>query len=139
MPSRASSEIEEITGWIRQAAESATSTIAGVNPPSSHLADDASAQAAFNFRPAREALKRARTKTDVKAPQPFRRLRRNQAAVNESLIDACSALIAVNKRMAAEIEALASDLASLRRHLARREATWERLAQLAAEAQKTTR
>jgi hypothetical protein len=76
----------------------------------------------FDFKKTREALKRARTKTDVHTIKPLQRLRRNQGAVNEGLIDAFSALLAVNKQMAAEISALSSEMAALRQLLADGEA-----------------
>jgi hypothetical protein len=76
----------------------------------------------FDFKKTRDALNRARTKTDVHTIKPLQRLRRNQGAVNEGLIDAFSALIAVNKQMAREIAALSADVASLRQRLAQQEA-----------------
>jgi hypothetical protein len=76
----------------------------------------------FDFKKAREALNRARTKTDVDTIKPLQRLRRNQGAVNEGLIDSFSALIAVNKQMAAEISALSSEMATLRQLVAENEA-----------------
>ena len=76
----------------------------------------------FDFKKAREALNRARAKTDVHTIKPLQRLRRNQGAVNEGLIDSFSALIAVNKQMAAEISALSSEMATLRQLLAESEA-----------------
>jgi hypothetical protein len=57
----------------------------------------------------------------VHAPKPFRRLRRNQGAVNEGLIDSLGALIAVNKQMASEIAGLSTDVAALRQRLAENE------------------
>ena len=54
----------------------------------------------FDFKKTRDALNRARNKTDVHTIKPLQRLRRNQGAVNEGLVDAFSALIAVNKQMA---------------------------------------
>lgn len=76
----------------------------------------------FDFKKTRDALNRARTKTDVHTVKPLQRLRRNQGAVNEGLIDSFSALIAVNKQMAAEISALSSEMATLRQLLAESEA-----------------
>jgi hypothetical protein len=76
----------------------------------------------FDFKKTREALGRARTKTDVHTIKPLQRLRRNQGAVNEGLIDAFSALLAVNKQMATEISALSSEMAALRQRLAESEA-----------------
>jgi len=71
----------------------------------------------FDFKKAKQALNRARSKTDVNTIKPLRRLRRNQGAVNEGLIDSFSALIAVNKQMATEITALSADLAAVRQRL----------------------
>jgi len=76
----------------------------------------------FDFKKARQALNRARSKTDVNTIKPLRRLRRNQGAVNEALIDSFSALVAVNKQMASEIAALSADMAALRQRLAESEA-----------------
>jgi hypothetical protein len=76
----------------------------------------------FDFKKTREALNRARTKTEVHTIKPLQRLRRNQGAVNEGLIDAFSALLAVNKQMAAEISALSSEVVALRQYLGESEA-----------------
>jgi hypothetical protein len=75
----------------------------------------------FDFKKAKQALNRARSKTDVHTIKPLRRLRRNQGAVNEGLIDSFSALIAVNKQMATEIAGLSADVAALRQRLAEME------------------
>ncbi|MFZ1219381.1 MAG: hypothetical protein WAO00_08805 [Chthoniobacterales bacterium] len=72
----------------------------------------------FDFRSARQALGRARAKNDIDTIKPLRRLRRNQGAINEGLIDSLSALIALNKQMAAEIAGLSGELAGLREKLA---------------------
>ena len=66
------------------------------------------------------SLGRARAKNDIDTIKPLRRLRRNQGAINEALIDALSALIAVNKQMAGEIAGLSGELATLRQQLAER-------------------
>ena len=76
----------------------------------------------FDFKKTRDALNRARAKTDVHTIKPLQRLRRNQGAVNEGLIDCFSALIAVNKLMATEISALSAEMATLRQLLAESEA-----------------
>jgi hypothetical protein len=76
----------------------------------------------FDFKKTRDALGRARNKSDVHTIKPLQRLRRNQGAVNEGLIDAFSALIAVNKQMAREIAGLSTDVATLRQRLAEQEA-----------------
>ena len=72
----------------------------------------------FDFKSARQSLGRARAKNDIDTIKPLRRLRRNQGAINEGLIDSLSALIAVNKQMAAEIAGLSGELAGLREKLA---------------------
>ena len=71
----------------------------------------------FDFKSARQSLGRARAKNDIDTIKPLRRLRRNQGAINEALIDALSALIAVNKQMAGEIAGMSGELASLRERL----------------------
>lgn len=75
----------------------------------------------FDFKSARQSLGRARAKNDIDTIKPLRRLRRNQGAINEALIDALSALIGVNKQMAAEIAGLSGELAALRARLAETE------------------
>lgn len=106
---------EQITKWMRlavarPASKPATGKVsADVRPYGNHPG--------FDFKKARQALNRARAKTDVHTIKPLRRLRRNQGAVNEALIDSFSALVAVNKQMASEIAALSADLAALRQRL----------------------
>jgi hypothetical protein len=109
---------EQITKWMRLA----------VARPASKPAGKASAgfgsygnHPGFDFKKARQALNRARAKTDVNTIKPLRRLRRNQGAVNEALIDSFSALVAVNKQMASEIAALSADMAALRQRLSESE------------------
>jgi hypothetical protein len=75
----------------------------------------------FDFKSARQSLSRARAKNDIDTIKPLRRLRRNQGAINEGLIDAMGALIAVNKQMAGEIAGLSGELAALRERLAEAE------------------
>src|SRR3954464_1130998 len=72
----------------------------------------------FDFKSASQSLGRARAKNDIDTIKPLRRLRRNQGAINEALIDALSALISVNKQMAAEIAGLSGEVAALRERLA---------------------
>ena len=111
---------EQIAKWMRQAAARPASAAAISRAPT----DSRSYRdhPGFDFKKARQALNRARAKTDVNTIKPFRRLRRNQGAVNEGLIDSFSALIAVNKQMATEISALSSEMATLRQLLAQNEA-----------------
>jgi hypothetical protein len=110
---------EQIVNWMRLTAK---------RPVTRRTAERAPAELifyrqhpGFDFKQARQALNRARKKTDVRTLKPFQRLRRNQGAVNEGLIDAFSALIAVNKQMASEIAALSTDVATLRQRLAENE------------------
>lgn len=111
---------DQIAEWMRTAAARPVARQAGgrsfAEPTMRHH------HPGFDFKKAREALNRARTKTEVQTIKPLQRLRRNQGAVNEGLIDAFSALIAVNKQMAAEIAALSSEMATLRQLLAESEA-----------------
>jgi hypothetical protein len=107
---------EQITKWMQAAA----------TEPRPEQTGERSALAAaifrrhpgFDFKSARQSLGRARAKNDIDTIKPLRRLRRNQGAINEALIDALSALIGVNKQMAAEIAGLSGELASLRERLA---------------------
>lgn len=110
---------EQIAGWMQR-------TLA--RPVSSEIISRRAAEwtashqhPGFDFKKVKQALNRARSKTDVNTIKPLRRLRRNQGAVNEGLIDSFSALIAVNKQMATEITALSGDLATLRQRLAEKE------------------
>src|SRR3954452_5652756 len=110
---------EQITKWMREAA---------TQPRPEQPAEGKAVPLAvfrrhpgFDFKSARQALGRARAKNDIDTIKPLRRLRRNQGAINEALIDALSALIAVNKQMAAEIAGLSGELAALRERLAETE------------------
>ena len=110
---------EQIAKWMRAAAtqprpeQPAESAAAPLSPFRRHPG--------FDFKSARQSLGRARSKNDIDTIKPLRRLRRNQGAINEALIDALSALIAVNKQMAGEIAGLSGELAALRGRLAEAE------------------
>ena len=110
----------QIAEWMRTAAARPAATQAGGRSFAERTMRHH--HPGFDFKKTREALNRARTKTDVRTIKPLQRLRRNQGAVNEGLIDSFSALIAVNKQMAAEISALSSEMATLRQLLAENEA-----------------
>lgn len=84
----------------------------------------------FDFKSARQSLGRARAKNDIDTIKPLRRLRRNQGAINEALIDSLSALIGVNKQMAAEISGLSGELAALRQQLAEQKSSGVRAGQI---------
>ena len=107
---------EQISKWMHAAAS---------EPRREHRAERASVSPTafrrhpgFDFKSASQSLGRARAKNDIDTIKPLRRLRRNQGAINEALADALSALISVNKQMAAEIVALSGELAALRGTLA---------------------
>lgn len=108
--------VEQISKWMRAAATEPRRKLAAV--PDTHRASTSRHHPGFDFKSARQSLGRARAKNDIDTIKPLRRLRRNQGAINEGLIDSLSALIAVNKQMAAEIAGLSGELASLRQQLA---------------------
>jgi hypothetical protein len=112
---------EQIAQWMRLAAAQPRPAVQVAAPGAPMELRSYRDHPGFDFKKAKQALNRARAKTDVNTIKPFRRLRRNQGAVNEGLIDAFSALMAVNKQMAAEIAALSVDLAALRQRLAENE------------------
>jgi hypothetical protein len=103
----------QIENWMRQSASQIGLT-SGFESLSSRPAEGVTY---FDFKKARQALQRARKKSSPRTIKPLRRLRTNQAAVNESLADALSALLAVNKAMASELTALGTELAQLRARL----------------------
>src|SRR5256885_4474998 len=116
---------EQISNWMRAAAAQ----------PRHEQAVERGAEATqssfrrhpgFDFKNARQSLMRARAKNDIDTIKPLRRLRRNQGAINEALIDTLSALIAVNKQMAGEIAGLSGELATLRQQLAERDPSGDR-------------
>ncbi|MFN2623461.1 MAG: hypothetical protein ABR611_11505 [Chthoniobacterales bacterium] len=116
---------EQISKWMRAAA----------TQPRHEQAAERGTEAAlssfrrhpgFDFKNARQSLGRARAKNDIDTIKPLRRLRRNQGAINEALIDTLSALIAVNKQMAGEIAGLSGELATLRQQLAESDASGDR-------------
>ena len=111
---------EQIAKWMRFAAARPVSRQSAAR---AHLdLNSAPHHPGFDFKKAKQALNRARAKTDVNTIKPLRRLRRNQGAVNEALIDSFGALVAVNKQMASEITALSEEMATLRQQLAQSEA-----------------
>ena len=110
---------EQIAKWMRLAAARPANRIAASG--ASTGSRSYRAHPGFDFKKAKQALNHARAKTEVNTIKPLRRLRRNQGAVNEGLIDSLSALMAVNKQMATEIAALSADMATLRQRLAENE------------------
>ena len=119
--------VEQISKWMRAAATEPRRKVATV--ADSHRAPTSRHHPGFDFKSARQALGRARAKNDIDTIKPLRRLRRNQGAINEALIDSLSALIAVNKQMAAEIAGLSGELATLRQQLAQRKTSGDQTGQ----------
>lgn len=76
--------------------------------------------AASHFERIQWALERARSKTFVRMMKPFRRLFRNQGAVNDNLITAVHHLAAQNQELIDEINRLAQVIAKLRGDVVRR-------------------
>lgn len=68
----------------------------------------------FDFRLIRQALNRAATKAYVPIPKPLRRWRRNQGAVNQSVIDCLGGTVTVVEALVAEIQELRREIAELR-------------------------
>lgn len=120
--------LEQISAWMRSVSSKAETASAGTRFAMERIAFRH--HPGFDFKSARQSLNRARNKNDIDTIKPLRRLRRNQGAINEALIDAISALIGVNKQMAAEIAELSGELATLRQQLVERDAAGERAGQI---------
>lgn len=121
MPSLAAEQIQQ---WMQEGADKLRpdplqDAIRTVATASSH-------HPGFDFKKARQALQRARAKTSLRMLKPLRRIRTDQAAVNESLTDAVSALLTVNKAMASELSALSAEIAELRLQLSQRTSNGKR-------------
>jgi hypothetical protein len=119
--------VEQISKWMRAAATEPRRKMATVSD--AHRGPSSRHHPGFDFKSARQALGRARAKNDIDTIKPLRRFRRNQGAINEGLIDSLSALIAVNKQMAAEIAGLSGELATLRQQLAENKISEEQAGQ----------
>jgi hypothetical protein len=119
--------VEQISKWMRAAVTEPQREPSAARE--SHLPSTFRRHPGFDFKNARQSLGRARAKNDIDTIKPLRRLRRNQGAINEALIDSLSALIAVNKQMAAEIAGLSGELATLRQQLAQRKTSGDQTGQ----------
>ena len=107
---------EQIAKWMRAAAHCRkTQSVPERAPQAGQLSRH---HPGFDFKNARQSLNRARAKNDIDTIKPLRRLRRNQGAINEALIDCLSAALSVNKQMAAEIAGLSGEIATLRQQIA---------------------
>lgn len=106
---------DRIAQWIRYAA-----TAEPWRP--GHQLDTASMPAGDANDPytrVHSLLQRARSKTFVRMAKPFRRMFRNQGAVNDSLIDAVHQLAEHNEQIREEVSHLGSAVAALREEVAR--------------------
>ena len=119
--------VEQISKWMRAAAADPRPEVATIFE--THRASTSRHHPGFDFKSARQSLGRARAKNDIDTIKPVRRLRRNQGAINEGLIDSLSALIAVNKHLAAEITGLSGDLAPRRQQLAEKKTSGDQAGQ----------
>ena|SRR5437764_10950808 len=107
---------EQIAKWMRATAHCRkTQSVPERTPQAGQLSRH---HPGFDFKNARQSLNRARAKNDIDTIKPLRRLRRNQGAINEALIDCLSAALSVNKQMAAEIAGLSGEIATLRQQIA---------------------
>jgi hypothetical protein len=116
--------IDQIAKWIRLSLRPPRS--AHPRGPLTPLPVRPHEHSSANLQSARQALNRAHAKTSIKTIAPFRRLRRNQGAVNESLISSIRSLIRVNKKMEREIELLHADFSNVCDQLAELRAIAER-------------
>jgi len=110
--------LEKISLWIRDAAVSKSWRPGhhfGPGPTSLPLACD------LHFAAVQFSLTRARTKTFVRAIKPFRRILRNQGAVNDSLIEAVYHLAAKNQELVEQLNDLRDLVSDLRSELRRPE------------------
>jgi hypothetical protein len=119
--------VDQISKWMRAAATEPQREKPAAHE--AHLPSPFRRHPGFDFKSARQSLGRARAKNDIDTIKPLRRLRRNQGAINEALIDSLSALIAVNKQMAAEIAGLSGELATLRQQLTQRKTSGDQTGQ----------
>ena len=102
--------VEEISNWIRTAAAAEPGLAVGELEGLSKQSHAARIQA---------AIARARRKTYVPVMKPFRGLFRNQAAVNDSLIEAVYHLNAQNQDLLEDVQQLRALVNQLRSQLRR--------------------
>ncbi len=112
---------EEIANSIRHAATSRKTEGPGDSFASS--AADVSPVRDLHSVHIRAALRRAQSKTFVRLAKPFRRLFRNQGAVNDSVIEALDHLAAQNQAIMDQMEDLREAIGRLRAQSRRSTAT----------------
>ena len=111
---------EQIATWIYEGA-TAEPRRPGRRLQRSQPASDFSSRLTTALRAQRiqAALHRAATKTFVRAIKPFRRILRNQGAVNDSLIEASHDLSVQYEELNAQLVALRAEMEALRKELHR--------------------
>lgn len=112
----------QIGDWIRAGAHDALRGYPPVDEKQSSGAKSASLGVApeilRRIKESRHSLERAEAKNAVKIIKPLRSLRRDQSAVNESLIDSIRSLLAVNREMLNALETLSVKFEDLQTQLA---------------------
>jgi hypothetical protein len=111
-------ETQQIQTWIRDGAKRLPFSGDATGRGPVH-ANNGRQTTDFDFKKVRQAVQRARSKTTLRIMKPLRRLRTNQAAINESVIDALSGLITINKALVADLAARDAELAELRARIDR--------------------
>ena len=110
----------QISNWIETTAHNHAGS-EQFEPQQPSALDEAASQVLFDFSNIRHGLNRARAKTFVQLPRPLRRLRTNQGAVNQSLIDALGGTVTVVELLVAEVRGLRGEVARLRAEARARE------------------
>jgi hypothetical protein len=113
-------QFQQIANWIYEGA-TAKPRRPGRRLQGSQPASDFASRLTTALRSQRihTALHRAATKTFVRAIKPFRRILRNQGAVNDSLIEASHELSIQYEELNAELLALRAEMEALRKELNR--------------------
>ena len=118
---------KQITDWIGTSAEleehaSKAAPAERREPLPRSVPRELTKPVVFDFSEIRQALNRAALKTFIPLAKPLRRWRRNQGAVNQSVIDCLGGTVTVVEGLVAEIQNLRSEIADLRAQLHDREA-----------------
>lgn len=104
---------KQIATWIEAAAENAGQTTNEHQEVDRSRSTEPPLPASFDFAEIRQALSRACAKNDVPTIKQLRRLRRNQGAVNQSLIDSLGGTITVVESLVAELRRMGAEIAEL--------------------------
>jgi hypothetical protein len=120
----AATSVEEISKWIGDAAV-AESNRSGRYPGGTQMSE-AEKESDLHVERIESSLFRARTKTYVRMLKPFRRMFRNQGAVNDSLIEAVHHLAAQNEELMDQLSELRGTVRALRSQLSATPASREK-------------